>query len=69
VIAKVLEVGDVGCNFHNVSDGCRALRPQTIGFKEDSCLLEPGEKVIVLALKLDVSKGAVAENVASDADI
>jgi len=69
VIAKVLEVGDVGWDFRNMSDGCRALRPQTIRLKKDSCLLEPGEKVIVLALELDVSEGAVAENVAANANI
>jgi len=68
MVLEILEVGDVSCNFCDVSDGSQMYCPQTIGLEEYSCLFEPGKKVIVLTLKFDVSKGAVAEDLAADAD-
>jgi len=69
MVSEMLQVGDIGCDFCEIPDSCRTFRPQTVGFDKYSCLFKPGEKVIVRALEFDISEGAVAENVASDADI
>jgi len=69
VFLKIGKVGDVGCNFGEVSDSSWMICPQTVGFDDDAFLLDPRKKVVGGAVERYVAEGAVAEEVAANADV
>ncbi len=61
MVVKIWKIGDVGCYFCKVADGCWTCSSQAVRFSEDSGLVEPGKQVIVHAFEFDTTKALVAE--------
>jgi len=62
-------VGDVGCNFGEVPNRSWSIRAQKVGLDKDAIHLDPHKKVIGGAAVLDAAEGAVAEEIAANADV
>jgi len=69
VVMKISKVSKSGCNFREVSNSYRSIDAQTIGFNKCFLFLEPCKKIAIRASELDVSKGTIAEHMASNADM
>jgi len=69
VFLKIRKVGDVGCDFCEVADGSWLICSQVVGFDKDAFLLDPHKKMIGGTAVLDAAKGAVAEEVAANANV
>jgi len=69
MVPEVSKVGEIGHNFYEVADRDWVINPQTISFNKYSFLPKPSKKVVVRTLKFNTAKGAVAENIASNANV
>jgi len=66
---EIRKVGNVGCNFGEVPNRSGTIRSQKVRFNKDAFLLDPRKKVVGGASMFDAAKGAVAAEVAADANV
>ncbi len=69
MVAKIGKVREIGRDLDEMTDCDRSVNAKAVRFEKHTFLLEPVKKVVVSAVKFDITKAAVTKNVAADADM
>jgi len=62
-------MGQIGCELGEITNCHGSFDTQTVGFDENTGVLQPREEMVLFTVELYVAKTSVAKHVATDADV
>jgi len=69
MVAKIGKVHEIRQDLDEMTNSNRLVNAKAVQFNEHTFLVEPVQKVVVSAVKFNITEAAVTKNMAANADV